>query len=364
MEVQKDVLSRALSTASKAISPNPVIPLLGNILLESHNGTSRIAATNLELGIGTTFPSAGEEWRVCLPAKTIVGLIEAIPHADIELQLDSENQSVLVMTESSTSNIHSAPADEFPSIPQVTNPSLCLEVKQLKEMIARVAFAASTDPNHTTLTGVQFSVKGKKLILFAVDGIHFSYEETTQFTKRSVEHLPCVIKGTTLETISRILPEEGEVEIEIQENKALFHCDTVDVVTQLLAGEFPDYVKLREAIGEPTTTLIIPTIELLRASRQLRVFASEIGTSKLEANGMLLRYSALAQEKGDSDITFPAIKKGADIVVGLNVHLLYEFLEICKTETLTMEMAGPRSPLLFRMTGVDTFYHVIMPIGL
>jgi DNA polymerase III subunit beta len=363
--VQRDILSKAVGIASKAVGANPVLPLLSNILFESNNGKSRVAGTNLEIGVSYVFPSKGDEFKTCIPAKVITGLVEALHADEVELELKASDQSIMVMTEDSTSNIRTAPSDDFPEIPTVTHATFTMPVVQFKEMIQRVAFASNSMPNATgPLTGVQLSIEEGNLHMFAVDGFHFSYEKSPLLAVSRTENIPFIVKGTTLETISKILPDDDILSVQVEQNKAIFHCGEVDVVTQLLSGEFPDHKKLKSVIGVPGTTIIIPTLELLRAARQLRVFASETGASKLEVKGMLVRYSAVAQDRGDADVTFAAIKKGEDIAVGINVHLLYELLEICKTEYIIVEMESPRSPILFKMKDFDDFYHVIMPIVL
>lgn len=361
--IQKSVLSRAVGVAAKAVSPNPVIPLLSNVLFESNNGNSRIAGTNFEIGISYSFLSSGDEFKVCLPAKTMTGLVEALHSEQIELELNESNQSIIVTTDTSTSSVRFAPADEFPDIPKVTRPDIVLPVVGFKEAVQRVAFASNAEEkNNSILGGVQISIDEGKLVLFATDGFHLSYEEIA--VGKGIPDMMFIAKGTTLETISRILPDEGELEIQVEQNKALFHCGEVDVVTQLLDGRFPDYKLLQQAIPEPTTTLTLSTLELLRAAKQLKVFTPDTGASKMEVLGILVKYSTLARDRGDSDINLYAIRKGADVAVGLNVFLLYEFLEICKTPQVTIELAGPAAPIVFKMEGFKAYYHVIMPIVL
>jgi DNA polymerase-3 subunit beta len=361
--VQKDILSKAIGTAARAVGANPVIPLLSNILLESSNGSSRVAGTNLEIGISYRFPSKGKAFKTCVPARTIASLMDALQADEVELKLDPKNQSIAVMTESSTSNIHCAPAEEFPDIPTVKKATFSVNVVQFKEMVQRVAFAASRSDNNPVLAGVQLSITGSQLIMFAVDGFHFSYEET-ELAEEVKESVSFIVKGVTLEMISRILPEEGDLDVEVTENKAMFHCGDVDVITQLFDGKFPEYERLHAAIPKAKTTLTVATKDLLQACKQLRVFAIDTGNSLFDVQGMLVRFSVVAQEKGASDITFPAMRKGEDVKIGINVHNLYEFLEICGTEYVTIAMAGPQSPILFRMKGFKTYYHVIMPIVL
>lgn len=363
--VKKDTLARAIGITARAVGASPVIPLLSNILFESSNGNSRVAATNLEIGISYTFPSKGKEFQTCIPAKTITSLVDALHAEEVELDLDIQNQSITISTETSTSQVLCASPEEFPDIPVVTQPTFTMPVAQFKEMVGRVAFAASKKDEHQggPLAGTQISIEDGLLIMFAVDGFHMSYEDYPLSSENETENQSFIVKGPTLEMISKLLPDTGELEVEVQENKALFHCEDVNVITQLLGGAYPDYKMLRAAIHPPTTTLRIPTIELIRAVRQLRIFASETGASLLTVQGVLARYSSIAKDKGNSETTFVAVKKGNDISIGLNIKLLYELLEVCKTDFIIIEAESSTSMIVFKMDGFDNFFHVIMPIN-
>lgn len=359
--VNRVILSKAIGIANKAVSASPVIPLLGNLLLEVENGSSRVAGTNFEVGISCSFPSDGKEFKTCVPAKTFVSLIDVLQSEEVEIKLNDVDQSAIIMTESSTSNIKCAPADEFPDIPKVTKAQLKIPVDQFKEMIGRVAFCSSQETD-VPLAGVQLLMEGNLFIMFATDGYHLSYEE---YGMKKAGKFEALVKGTTLEMISRILPDEGELHIQATENKIMFHCDNLDIVTQLLDGKYPDYKLLKKAIGKAKTTIILSTIELFRACRQLKVFAVDGNNkTKLDISGMLVRYSIETQERGDADVTLPSVKKGNDITIGINVKLLYEFLEVCKTQQTIIEMSSNESAIVFKMEGIKTFYHMIMPVTL
>jgi len=358
--VKRDVLSKAISTAAKAVSPNPVTPLLGTILLQSGKEQGMVSATNFELGISYTFPVKGEEFKTCVPAKMFSALVDVLHTDEIEIRLNQFDQSAIIMTDSSTSNIKCAAADEFPIIPTVTKPQVVMPVAQFKEMVQRVAFA-SNPTSETVLAGVQVMTENKNIIMFATDGYHLSYEE---FALKKAAKVNVIVKGTTLELISRILPDEGDIEIQAEGNKIMFHCENVHVVSQLLNGNYPDHTMLKKGIGKAKTDVTISTIELFRACRQLKVFSADTGKTRLDINGLVIRYSTITQDKGDADVTLAAVTKGAPIVVGLNVHLLYNFLEICKTAQVQIEFVSPQAPIVLKMEGYRNFYHVIMPVVL
>jgi DNA polymerase III sliding clamp (beta) subunit (PCNA family) len=146
----------------------------------------------------------------------------------------------------------------------------------------------------------------------------------------------------------------------------MFHAGKIDIVSQLLSGNFPDHKLVKKSIGKATTTITMSTVDLFRACRQLKIFTVEkgSGSSLLDVTGTIVRYSITTQDKGDADVTLSAMKEGKDISIGINVHLLYQFLETCKTEQVRIEFSTKQAPILLAMDGYKNFWHVIMPVVL
>lgn len=364
--IDRAVLARALNTAGKAVNSNSTLPLLTNMLFECSNGESSVAATDLEIGVRCRFNAVGIPFRTCVPAKTFQSFIDALNVDSIEMRMDDADQSVSVMAERNTSTIKCISAEEFPDIPSVEEPQVIIPVIQFKHMVNRVAFAVSNDDNRGVLVGVLLMVEGedddKKFLMFAADGNRASYEETTQTIFQGEHNFKAIIKGTTLETIARMLPDDGMLEIEARGPKLLFHCEDIDVISQVLGGDFPDHHLIAESVKKRDTTIKLQTLELLRACKQLKIFAKETGATVLDIQDMFVQYSTMRHEQGDSAITMFAEKEGDDIAVGLNAFLLHELLEVVKTPRVVISLAGNKKPMLFRMEGVEEFFHIIMPV--
>ncbi len=359
--INREPFVKSLSLVSKAVAPSPVIPLLGMIYMESTNGASRLAATNLEIGISHKVELEGEEFKICLPARVLTQLFGVLNGESVEMEVDEKDLSTTIMSDTSTSNLKCISAEEFPDIPTVSRVDISLQVALFKEMIERVSFTTSEDEG-SVLSGVLLKIEGKKLIAFATNGQHLSYEETSQI-KTKLKEGKAVVRGKTMDVISQILPEEGEIQIQLEENKILFHCNNIDIVSQIVTGEFPDHKMIESSISDPTTTVVFSTVELLRACRQLKVFSSDTGMSKMTINGVLINYSVLKSERGETDTNILAKKTGEDVVLGISVHYLNQLLEICKTGKVIMELKGNKKPIVFRMDGHESFYHIIMPIS-
>jgi len=365
LTVNKSEFLKALQTVSKAVNPKPIIPLFSNILLEVEGDNARLSGTNFEIGISANIGiTNGGSFTTAIPAKLITDFIGALSPEIIEMKFDKVHQSILIETETSKNSIKCVNADDFPSVPSVENP-ITVNSTLFKEAIGRVAFAASQNTDRTPLDGVLIEASDNKLIMFATDGFHLSYEELA-FGEHELPlpELHAIIRASNLETIARIIDEDKEIFISSpkESNNIRFNIEGLNIVAQKLDGNFPDYRMLEPKT--PTTSISISTLTLLRSCKQLELFAGNNGLVKVSIEGMNVELSTTAKEKGESKINLVIIVNGMPITIGVNVFFLHEFLEICKTPDILIDFTGANAPVLLKMKDFDSYYHIIMPIGL
>jgi DNA polymerase-3 subunit beta len=364
IKVNKADLLKALQLASRAIAAKPVIPLLGNVLLEVEDGNARLSGNDYSIGIRSGFAVTGKgvSFQTAVPAKLAVDLVNSVDAEVLELKFDQEIQQITLKTEKSKNNIKCMDPSDYPAIDSVVKP-ITVPVQEFKDAVLRVSFAASTNTNLISpLVGVLIAIENGKLVLFAVDGFHLSYEEIELNPIDAKKELRTIVNADILEGISRML--DGDFfEMSVNETQTRFRSGSNEMAVQKIDGKFPDHTQLRAAIGPAVTTITANTLELLRATKQLELFTST-GFTILEVKGMLVEVTAEQPEQGSSMVTPAAIVTGESIAVGLNITLLKQFLQVCKTETFTINFAGAKSPMLLMMDNVKNFYHVIMPMGL
>jgi DNA polymerase-3 subunit beta len=369
--INRPILARALNAVTRIVNPSAVLPLLTNVLIECSNGNSSVAGTDLEIGVRFAFSASGVPIRTCIPAKTFQAFVDSMNSEEITMQMNEADQSVVITTESSKSNIKCISPEDFPEISTIENPQLVMPTSLFKQMVNRIAFAALKKEEQNVLEGVLMLIEpvkendkdedgDKKFVMFAADRQRAAYEETTSVIIQDV--FKAVVRASTLETIARILPEDEMVEIEVRENKILFHCEGVDVISQLMNGEFPSHKMIAASVKDRSTVITVNTLELLRACKQLKIFANETGATILDIQSMAVRYSTMKHERGDSDISMFVQKEGDDLEVGLNVFFLHEVLEIVKTGQVLLSFMGAKKPILVRMEGNEEFFYIIMPL--
>jgi DNA polymerase III subunit beta len=371
--VSQPLLAHGLSIVSRAVAARSTLAVLGNILVATDEGRLRLSATNLELGITCWIGGRiEEEGSITVPARTFTDLINALPNDQVALSLNTRNMTLNVRCGASNTDIKGIDAQEFPPIPV---PDLAdgiqVNVADFKEMIQQVAFASSTDEARPVLTGVLEIVSGSEITLVATDGFRISVRKA-QLPSPAQRSLNILVPARALSELARIATDSEQTVTMIVppgRGQVIFHLKDVELVSQLIDGNFPDY----KAIIPRTfkTRTIISTAGLLKACKQAEIIARE-GSNIIRMNvspaGDLkpgsVNISAQTEERGFSEVALDATIEGVPLVIAFNVRFLREVLEVVKTPNVSIETNVANTPGLLRPVGDDTFTHVIMPMHL
>lgn len=378
-------LKRGLSTVSRAVASKSPLPVLGNILLSTDNGRLKLAATDLEIGI-TCWIGAKieEEGSITLPSRILSDVVGNLPNDRIDLTLDARTQTIKLECGRFTSNIKGIEAEDFPSIPTVSDhePTFKLPPDVLRQSISQVAFAASTDESRPVLTGVLMRLgkvndDGEKTLVFAAaDGYRLATrtialpEEYIITSDDDGEHKEFIVPARALNELARIIGDsEEEITIVITPTggQILFHTETTDLLSRLIDGKFPDFERIIPSTH--TTRTVLDTQELTKAVRLASFFATanqnflkltiEVGDDNNPGKIVL---TANAAEIGDNTGEVDAIVHGEGGAVAMNVKYLTEALSAMATPQIALETQSAQSPGLFKPIGDDEYVHVIMPM--
>lgn len=366
-------LKRGLAAVSHAIPAKTTMPVLGNILLATDGARLKLVGTDLEIAItswiGAQIVEAG---AVTVPARLLSDLVANLPNEPIALSLDPRTSTVKVECGRFTSHIKGIEAAEFPLIPTVSGvtPLITMPPDMLREAISQVAFAAATDTTRPVLTGVLMRFKGSELFMAAADGFRLATRRITLPTPASYD-AEFIVPAVGLAELARITAE-GALPISIVlapgAAQALFHTDTMELVSRLVEGTFPDVERIVPT--QHLSRVILDVAELSKAVKLAGLFASASqGVIRLtaepgagDAPGKLV-LGANAPEVGDNTGEVDGVVGGAGGHIALNVRYLVELLGCVKTAQLALETQSPQSAGVFRPVGQDEYVHVIMPMS-
>ncbi len=370
--VSQQQLAHGLGMVSRAVSPRSTLPVLANVLVATDEGRLRLSATNLELGISCWIGAQiHEDGAVTVPARTFADLINALPNDTVHLDLNTKTQTLTVRCGQSITDIKGIDANEYPPIPVPDlREGIELGVGDVKEMIQQVAFAASADEARPVLQGVSLTVNGSELMMAATDGFRISVRKT-QLSSSVHQPIAAIVPARALNELARVAGDGEQTVVMVLppgRGQVLFHMKDVELVSQLIDGNFPDY---RAIIPRSfKTTTVISTPALLKACKQAEIIARE-GNYVIRLNIQpgadapgKIEISAQSEETGSSEISVEATVDGPNLLIAFNVRYLREVLDVIKSPSVALETNANNTPAMIRPVGDQNFQHVIMPMHL
>ena len=273
-------LSRGLGIVGRAVANRATLPITQNVLLSTDQSMLKLSATNLEIAMTTWIGASIEgEGTVTVPARLLTEFVNSLPNGRIDIELQPGANVLQLRCGNSQANIHGADASDFPPIPTVEDGMAAnVDPAALRLAISRVAFAAATEESRPVLTGVELKLSGDKFTMAAADGFRLAvlHGELMQAVEGEIK---VIVPARTLNEISRLLTDQEEpVEIVMTPAKGqvLFRLNgsqTVETVSQLLQGAFPNYDQLIPQSYETRATFDSATF--LRAARTASIFARD-----------------------------------------------------------------------------------------
>ncbi|HEV7129622.1 MAG TPA: DNA polymerase III subunit beta [Ktedonobacterales bacterium] len=374
-------LAHGLSMVSHAVATRSTLPILANILIATDTERIRLSATNLEIGVSCWVPATiHTEGTTTVPARLLTDFVNTLPPGSVDLSLQpGGGQTLKISGHRTSANVRGMDPAEFPAIPSVegSESPVYLDAAELRGMISQVTFAAATDDARPVFTGVLARIADDRLTFASADSFRLAVR-TAPLPAASGGGVATavgdvLIPARTLSELGRVLPDEGTVQMFVtpNRNQVVFHTETVELVSNLIAGQFPNY----QSIVPKThaTRAVMKTDDLRAAAKRASLFARDsanITRIKIEAGeggGAMpgsVTLSATAEELGDATDTVDAAVDGQGLEIIFNVKYLSEVLAVLDTPEVALEVNNPQSPGVIKPVGKDEdhYTYVVMPM--
>jgi len=364
-------LARGLSIVSRAVATRSTLPVLSNILISTDESRLKLSATNLEIGVNCWIGAqVEEEGATTVPARLLAEFVNSLPSERVDLNLITRTQTLNLRSGRFEANIKGIDAQEFPLIlvPEDDNRAN-IDPDLLRQMIDQVVFAAATDESRPVLTGVLAKLSDEGLTLAAADGYRLSLS-SSDLAQPPENPISVIIPARALQELRRICGDQEEpvqMLISGNRNQVFFHLKDIDLVSQLVEGNFPDYQQIIP--NAHNTKMVVNTSDLLKAVRMAFIFARDAANIvRLHLNpgsddnqGRVV-ISATSAEHGDNVSELDAEIEGNAVEIAFNGRYLIDALAVIDTAQVSLETRDPSSPGLLKPVGGTDFVHVVMPM--
>ena len=364
-------LARGLSIVGRAVPSRSTLPITQNVLLTTEGAMLKISATNLEIAM-TTWVGAQveEEGSITVPARLLGDFVNSLPPERIDIEATKQPIGLNIKCVRFESNISGMVAEDFPPIPTVEEGVTGrIEAGMLQEAISRVSFAAATEDSRPVLTGVKTEISGDDFKFAAADGFRLAVY-SGKLAEPPSEDIEFLIPSRALNEINRLLgSQQKAVQFMVtpSNSHALFRVEDVEVVSSLIAGNFPNYNQLIPQ--SHTTRAVLKSDEFLRATRTAAIFARDgsgiirlqMSEGEEDAPGQLT-VSSRAEEVGDNQGEIAANVNGEDSKIAFNSKYLTDVLDVLSGNDVALEISSPSSPGVIKPVEGDDYVHVVMPM--
>lgn len=364
---ERSYLAHALGVTGRAVSSRNTLPILGSVLLETEDDKLRLTATDLDTAITCVIPAGvAENGSVAVPAGVLNDVVSKLP--DSPVTLDVQDAKVAVRCGKSQYTILSQPAEDFPTVPEISEGvDLTLPQSTLKEMLRLTTFAASKEESRSLLMGVLFEARngssgGSTLTLVATDTHRLAWKQA-ELKEELPQNISAIIPAKPLAELERVLKDSAEevVHIRFGSSQAQFRTSDATLVSRVLDGQFPNYEKVIPKSVQ--RKIVFERDEFHNAIRRVYIVArGSAEKAVLSSEGDILKLTAESQEVGKAYEEVPISMDGDNIEIAFNARYVMEVLNVLDAEKMTLELTGALNPGILKVEGRSDFLYVVMPM--
>lgn len=363
-------LKKGLNIVGHVSSKNINLPILNNILIKAESGNIELVSTNLEIGI--TYQVRGKievDGQFTVDSKLIGEYVNLLSSGE-KVKIEEKDNELKVECGNYKTKIKGEAAKEFPLIPTLPKQGYySCKSSELKKALNSVSFAVSNNENRVELSGVLFAFEDNKLSLVATDSYRLAEKEIKINSQGMEGEQKVIVPGKTVQELMRVLNnlEAGELinDLELKfylsENQILFVVDSVELISRLINGHYPDYQQIIPVKSQ--TNVLVEKSEIIRAVKAAALF------SKTGINDVTLLFlknkimvSAFSGASGESQIELEAGISGSDNEITINYRYLLDGLNNIEGEMIKLDIVNNSTPCVLKSEKGDDYIYIVMPI--
>lgn len=334
-----------LQSVSRVISSKNTLPILDNILFKLSDNTLELTASDLESTFMTSMhlENVTDEGSITIPAKILLDTLKEFPDQPLTFDINTDNYSVVINTESGQFTIMGQNAADFPQIPELKDDesnSLEVGADLLLQGIDSSLFATANDELRPVMNGIFIELSTSDVTFVASDAHKLVRYKRTDASCDVDASFILPKKPSAL--LKNILPKEsGNAIIQFDTKNAFFQLEKYKLICRLVEGNYPSYNSVIPT--ENPNKVIIDRLQLLNTLKRVSVFSNQASNLiKLQLSGNQITVSAQ-----DIDFSISAFERiacqyeGDEFEIGFKSTFLIEILQNTPSADIVIELSDP-----------------------
>jgi DNA polymerase-3 subunit beta len=349
-QVNKDVLSEAVSFAVRLLPQRTTLPILGGILIEADANALRLSVFDYEVSAQAEIVAKVEtSGRVLVSGRLLSEIASKLPNAPVEFATDGSK--VVVSCGSTKFSLLTMPVEEYPTLPEIPAISGTITGEAFQNAVHQVAVAASKDDVTPVLTGVQLEAGEKSISFVATDRYRVALREAAWQSNPAGVGAVALVPARTLQEVAKTFGNQGEISISItksdEREMIAFKANNRSVTSLLLKGNFPPVKSLFPDNIE--NYAVIATQDLIDSTRRVSLVLERESPLRYSFDEGAVALEATGNETAQASENISAELEGKEIVVSLKPQFLIdglagvhsEFVKIAFTNNDNPNKPGP-----------------------
>ena len=362
MYCSRSELNRALANVSHSVPVRSTSNILEGILVEVSNGFMKLTATDTNITIESSISvQTNDDFAFVVPAKLFTAIVNKLPEEEMMIDFDPASVKIMIRCGGSNSELICFRADEFPKI-RINDGvnQIYLSKEDVKKLIRKTAFSASTDDFNGILTGVLLEIKDGKMKMVGVDPYRIA---TYNIEVTNNDDISVVIPAKLINETAKIISDDGEdqMSFEIADGKVVMKFDNNRVIINTFSGKFIDYNRILGKQGD--INVRVKRNDLLRSTERASLLASVQNNNliRFDIDSDLIVIKSL-NEEGNIEEKVEIINDGESLNIGLNSKYLKDALSVIEDEEIIINFRDSISPCVIKPLKGDKYAYLILPI--
>ena len=358
---EKDSLATALGQAGRAVTKASAGTFLHQgLMLQLKSDELTVTGSDIDLTIQVKLEVTGtDEGEVSVPVRPFVDIVRSLPPGSVSVSLGDQTLVVTDSEDSSEFQVRTSSLTDQFNVPEVEGEPITVLASEFVAGLRRVVPAARKDDSRPILTGVLVATKDSGLRLVATDSFRLGLNNLSG-VKMDVDETGVIIPSRALEEITRLIGEEESLEVNLDENHAVFQVANIMVITRLINGDFPSYEGLIPK--DHPNQLTVERSEILEAIKRVRLVGSDDTPIRVKMEQDLLTLSSGA-DAGEARVIVKDIDYvGEELEIAFNAKYLNDGVEAADSERICLSTADPLKPAILKKAEDSDFLYLLMPV--
>ena len=355
-------LNKALNNVSHSVPVRTTSNILEGILVNVEDNKMKLTSTDTNMTTETTISVDGQ--GVCefvVPAKLFSAIIAKLPEDEMMIDFNEESSKINIKCAGSSSEIICFKGDEYPKIRLNEGERVIyLSKEDLKKLIKKTAFSASTDEFNRIITGVLLEIKEGSMKMVGVDPYRIA---TYKIDIDNNENISVIIPAKLIMEVAKFIEDEGEdkMSFEVTDNKVIMKFDNNKVIINTFSGKFIDYERILNKEGN--INIRVKRDDLLRSTERASLLASVQNNNLIRFNIQSdMIYITSLNEEGNIEEKVEIINEGENLNIGINSKYLKDALSVIEDEEISINFKDSVSPAIIKPLKGEKYKNLILPI--